>query len=133
MLIRFFNAYHFMLYPQSLDMTTVETLLQDSKIIILVVLVVTIVIINQLFWHRRQMKIIETLDRVRPGVSLPSQIPQILGIGFVILSVGIGGLAEAYFFPQAGGSLILVSTGLGMILISYFLYSSGGEESNNNS
>lgn len=117
---------------QLLPMTTIASLLQETRILVLLVIILLMITLNQYLWHKRQMQIIKNFNRVQPGAKLPSQLPQVTGIGLVLTVVGIGSLIEAYFLPEADGGIILTGTGSGILIFSAILYCTSREKSDNN-
>lgn len=114
-------------------MTTIAALLQEPLIILLIISIIVLTGFNQYLWHRRQVYVIENIDFLRSDVSLPSQTYQVMGAGFVIFALGLGGLLEVYILTEASGSVILLSTGLALLLFAGFLHSTTGEKSDNDS
>ena len=102
-------------------MSTIGSLLQEPRIIGLVVVLLVIVLTNQFLWHRRQMAIIQQLDFRQPDTECPSQLPQILGLGLVVSSIGVGGLIETFLVTNAGGTIIFTLVGVTLVIYSLFI------------
>lgn len=78
------------------------------------------------------MKMLENLDFVQRGVEPPSQLSQVAGTGLILVAVGFGGLVEAYWALNAGGSIITISAGGGIFISSVMLYRATRDEGDNN-